>query len=346
MVADRAIDPLFDAAIESTEEAIVNALVAAETMVGRDGVTGICASPRPSARGDGQVRATRPARMTTLRSATATDLPAMAAILAADDEAIEWPDRPGWPYLEHLLARARTLVAEIDDVVIGFGASMAIGADGTRFLTDLFVDPSRQDHGAGRALLDAVLDGSERRMTFSSADPRAIASYIRVGMRPWWPLLYVAGEATVMADPSTTGPSWRPADLDETVERSRAWTGIDRRTDFVYYASLPEAAGFAVIDAGEVAAVGWSRRDRWTPGRWLDHVSIAPDADPIRAAAGAWRAAGPSGGGTVHACIPGPHPVLTLLLGRGVRIVDRDQWCSSDPDLVDPVRLLPNPSFL
>ena len=33
------IDPLFDATIEATEEAIVNALVAAETMVGRDGVT-------------------------------------------------------------------------------------------------------------------------------------------------------------------------------------------------------------------------------------------------------------------------------------------------------------------
>ncbi len=39
MVPDRAIDPLFDATIEATEEAIVNALVAAETMVGRDGVT-------------------------------------------------------------------------------------------------------------------------------------------------------------------------------------------------------------------------------------------------------------------------------------------------------------------
>jgi D-aminopeptidase len=39
MVADRAIDPLFDATIEATEEAIVNALVAATTMVGRDGVT-------------------------------------------------------------------------------------------------------------------------------------------------------------------------------------------------------------------------------------------------------------------------------------------------------------------
>jgi D-aminopeptidase len=39
MVADHAIDPLFNAVIEATEEAIVNALIAAQTMVGRDGVT-------------------------------------------------------------------------------------------------------------------------------------------------------------------------------------------------------------------------------------------------------------------------------------------------------------------
>jgi D-aminopeptidase len=39
MLNDGAITPLFWAAIESTEEAIYNALVAAETMTGRDGIT-------------------------------------------------------------------------------------------------------------------------------------------------------------------------------------------------------------------------------------------------------------------------------------------------------------------
>jgi D-aminopeptidase len=38
-VIDQALDPLFAATIEATEEAIVNALVAAETMTGRDGIT-------------------------------------------------------------------------------------------------------------------------------------------------------------------------------------------------------------------------------------------------------------------------------------------------------------------
>ena len=39
MLPDDAITPLFWAVIEATEEAILNALVAAETMVGRDGIT-------------------------------------------------------------------------------------------------------------------------------------------------------------------------------------------------------------------------------------------------------------------------------------------------------------------
>ena len=39
MLANERIDPLFYAAIDSTEEAIVNALLAAETMTGRNGVT-------------------------------------------------------------------------------------------------------------------------------------------------------------------------------------------------------------------------------------------------------------------------------------------------------------------
>ena len=39
MLPDTAVSPLFWAAIESTEEAILNALVAAETMTGRDGIT-------------------------------------------------------------------------------------------------------------------------------------------------------------------------------------------------------------------------------------------------------------------------------------------------------------------
>jgi D-aminopeptidase len=39
MLSDSEISPFYDAVIESTEEAILNAMLAAETMTGRDGNT-------------------------------------------------------------------------------------------------------------------------------------------------------------------------------------------------------------------------------------------------------------------------------------------------------------------
>jgi D-aminopeptidase len=38
-LSNSSLDPMFDAVVECTQEAILNALVAAKTMVGRDGVT-------------------------------------------------------------------------------------------------------------------------------------------------------------------------------------------------------------------------------------------------------------------------------------------------------------------
>ena len=110
----------------------------------------------------------------TVRPALPGDVPAMAAILSANDEAMDWPDLPelGWPYLDHLVERARAFVAEADGRSRrDWQASVGIGEESVRFLTDLFVYPDRQSRGMGRALLGEVLAGSDERMTFSSGDP-------------------------------------------------------------------------------------------------------------------------------------------------------------------------------
>ena len=286
-----------------------------------------------------------------VRPATADDVPALAAILAANHEPMDWPDLPdlGWPYLEHLVARARTSVAETDGVVVGFGGSVTVGREGLRFVTDLFVDPAHHERGAGRALLADVVEDAPERMTFSSKDERALALYVRAGMRPWWPLLYLEipagaldGGGRNVGDAALTTV---PADVGETTRWSRTWTGVDRSVDFEHYASLPEATGFVVHDAGAVAAVGWARRERKrADGRWLDHASLAPDADPVRAALAVLRAA--AAGGRLVAPVPGPHPALARLLDLGARIGGRDQFCATDPGLIDPERILPNPGFV
>jgi GNAT superfamily N-acetyltransferase len=281
-----------------------------------------------------------------VRPASPADIPTMAAILDASNESIGWPDVPGWPYLEYLVDRAATAVAiGRDGSVVGFGGAIEAGpVDGraARWLTDLFVHPERREAGAGRAILDHLLDGATDRMTASTGDRRALSLYIRAGMRPWWPFLYLSGDVDGLPG---DGAIIESAGLETTATWSRTWTGRDQTADFEHYASLPDATGFAIRDAGSVAAVGWARRDRQSVGRWLDHVSIAPDADPVRAVFAAWRAAAPDGG-RVRGVVPGPHPAVGPLLDRGIRILDRDTFCATDPGLLDPVRILPNPGFL
>src|SRR5262249_8412773 len=66
----------------------------------------------------------------------------------------------------------------------------AITRDKVTYLTDLFVRPDQQSSRLGQALLRTVLSSSSDggvRCTQSSTDPRALALYIRSGMRPQWP---------------------------------------------------------------------------------------------------------------------------------------------------------------
>jgi GNAT superfamily N-acetyltransferase len=290
-----------------------------------------------------------------IRAATADDLPAIATVMAAADEPMDWPGVSGFPYLEHLVARrgARLLVGEVDGAIAGVGASIDVGRPDVRFLTDLFVDPVRQDRGVGRALLRAVLDGTRERLTFSSADDRALGAYIRLGMRPWWPLLYVTvpraalGGTGASTDPDASLVA-EPADVAETARWSAAWTGVDRTIDFAHYATLPDAAGWVLREttgSSAVVAIAWSRRARKADGRTIDHASFAPGADVVAAGAAVLRA-GLADAPLVLATIPGPHPVMPWLLGRGARIEGRDTHCATDPTIVDPERIFPSPGFL
>lgn len=280
-----------------------------------------------------------------VRPASDADLPAITAILEANDEPVSWPDVPRPPYVEHLLTRPRTqvVVGELDGTVAGIAASIEFGAQDRRFLSDLYVDPSRQSQGLGRAMLVEVFGQARERMTFSSGDPRALASYIRSGMRPWWPLLYVEVDGGRLGE-HDAGVGSRPADVAETSRLAHAWTGIDRGADFAFYARLPDAAGFAVVIDGAVGAIGWARRELAAPGRWLDHASFAPDADPVRAAFGILRAA--AGRERLGAAVPGPHPAVGQLFGHGVRFDGTDTFCATDRDLIDPARIFPSPGML
>lgn len=215
-----------------------------------------------------------------------------------------------------------------DGGLTGYSGVRPVG--GATMLTDLFVDPSRHGGGVGRALLDVALDGAGELLTFASRDPRAMSLYVRYGMVPRWPLLYLSGPA------APRGPF--VLDLvapDEAAAAEKALNGRDRRPDYAFWAGFPGATGLVVRDGAAVVAAGAAGRGR------VFHLVTAEGRDPaatLAAAFGATRAE------RVALCLPGPHPALPSLLATGWRIDDLDHHLSSRPDLVSSTSV-PSPSL-
>jgi GNAT superfamily N-acetyltransferase len=277
----------------------------------------------------------------TIRPATDDDIPRIRALLAShgNDGPIVNGDTVG-PYLRHLLGHGRALVSVADGGVVGFAAALDTGRGW--HLADLFVQLDRLGQGIGRSLLEAVFNGADQRSTVASDDPHALPIYVRAGMMPLWPALYMEGATTGLVG---SGPllSTEPATAARIAEIERGWTGQDRRLDHEFWASQLDADPFEVVDGGEVVAVGYGRARQASPVRALDRLAIHPDAEPLAPTlAGIVRAARD---GLVLACVLGPSSLVRPLLDAGFRIADRDTYMASQADLIDPARLIPNPGM-
>lgn len=277
-----------------------------------------------------------------IRPATDDDLGSIRAILAGheNDGPVVVADIVG-PYMRYLISRGRTCVAEVDGEIVGFGSAADTGR--SVHLADLFVHPDHLGRGLGRPLLAAVLDGDRPRTTFASEDPRALPIYVRAGMTPLWPSLYVQGAAGLLPRVGD-GLTARDASADELRDLELAWTGHDRTDDHRYWATMPGADTFTIHDDGAVVAFGHARNRQLVTTRVLDRLVIHPAADPAAATIAAMARA--AGAGDVLVCLLGPHPALRPLLDAGFHVVDRDQFMASDRDLVDPERLVPSPGLL
>jgi len=292
--------------------------------------------PRPTAEPD---RLSAPAA---IRPATVDDLPAIRGILAAhgNDGPIENGDIVG-PYLRQLIGCHVARVSERDGEVVAFAAAVRAGL--SRHLADLFVRPDLLGRGIGRPLLDAVFDGDDRRTTFASDDPRAMPLYVRAGMRPYWPHLYLRGDADAIRA-SRVGLVVGSAPVVRLADLELRWKGIDRQVDYDHWGTVPAADPFVVTDSGEEVAIGLARARQVGPARILDRLLVHPDADPVPVILAAIVRAARDG--PVIVAVPGPNPVLSTLLVAGFRIDDHDTFMASDPGLLDPTRFLPNSGLL
>ncbi len=278
------------------------------------------------------------------RDATEEDLPEIRAILAAhgNDGEIVIADVVG-PYLRHLIGRGRARVAVEDGAVVGFGATIDTGR--AVHLADLFVRADKLGQGIGRPLLDAAFGDATRRTTFASDDARALPIYVRAGMLPLWASLYVEGPADRIPAPPPALTT-RDASADELAAVEAAWTGNGRSADWHHWTTMAAADNFTVLDGEEVVAIAAARVRQASPVRVLDRLVVHPDpaVDPVPVTLAAIARAGQ--GGVVMSAIQGPSPVLRPLLDLGFRIADRDQFMASEPGLIDPARLIPNPGML
>ncbi|HEY3686889.1 MAG TPA: GNAT family N-acetyltransferase [Streptosporangiaceae bacterium] len=247
-----------------------------------------------------------------VRAVEGGDLGAVAEIAVANADNAGSDPR----YVAHLRAHGRFWVADDVGTVAGYCATRRIG-DAT-MLCDLFIAPERQGRGLGRTLLGHAFPEPGARFTFASKDPRALPLYIRFGMAPRWPLLYLNGP------PVPGGPCGEAVSAAEAADAAARLGSPGRLPDFAFWADAPGGHGVVVRDGRGVVAAGAAGP------RTLRHLTVAAGADPaaaVLAATGMFAA-------PLTACLPGPHPAVPRLLAAGWRVTEYDHHMSSAPDLV------------
>ncbi len=248
-------------------------------------------------------------------------------------------------YIDHLIAHGTLLVAEREDAVIGFGATLRIGSghEAVSMLADLFVDPAAHGTGTGRAILGALWNHELRRMTFSSLHAHALPLYTSFGVDAWWPLLYLRGDVRRLRSPD--GWSVSPAEAGQVGLIELGWTGIDRTAEHRLWAGWPNGAAVIAALDGEPAAAGTVGGPGHEYG--ISHLAVRPDSgdEAARDAVIAVLASLEPADGQAQVCLPGPHPAVRPLLSARWRVEEFDLHMASDLGLIDPRKSVPSPAL-
>ncbi len=270
------------------------------------------------------------------RDATSGDVPAMAELFheAVTDmfarNGVQTPIPPLPAVVaayEHVRRSGVFRVAEVGGRIVGIAG--AIVRDNLWHLSAFWLLPQYQNRRIGMPLLRQVWQqGSERGaasfFTWSSVDVTAMAAYLKLGMRPGYPILLFEGTPVVAGSLS---PHFRADTLRGGVaeELDQQVRGTRREVDHALWVSSPGGLARQVERDGAVIGYFYAQRGVVGPVAW----SSPSDASAVLAlAVQAAAAQAPS----VRLSVPGiNHAALQFVFGTGLRLVGTAHFLTTAP---------------
>jgi GNAT superfamily N-acetyltransferase len=290
----------------------------------------------------------------TIRAATSADLPVVNAIYYDNEieaDAPYAPPRRELACFAHELETGTMQVAERDGEVLGFASALRRGD--VTYLSELFVRPDRQSSGIGRALLQRVLPAQGIRCTLASSDFRALGLYVRAGMQPRWPNVWLRARASEIGALPGGAVEVEPAQPHDP--ELAVWdTEIGARPrleDMMYWLREGQAVPVWLRRQGQTLGYAFiqmrSGFSLWLPeASFIGPLGVRDGADAAACAAAAVRWVQPRTT-DVRMAVPGPNGALTPLLEAGFRIVYVETFCTSAPvPFLDPHCYMPSGDVL
>jgi hypothetical protein len=185
------------------------------------------------------------------------------------------------------------------------------------FLSGFWAKPGLQGRGVGGPLLNDAMSEGERAgarlfFTWSSLDPRAMATYLRRDLLPGWPIFVFTVDA-IAAGTIPTGYKLVELDLELPARLAQAAGQPTRDEDHAFWRGTGVAR--AVTRRGELVGYFYARAGSIGPVAWAHDADASAVID--LALAELAGAAAP-----VRVNVPGvAHGAIRHLLSRGARLV-------------------------
>ncbi len=252
------------------------------------------------------------------------------------------PPKRTLPIFAHELATGDMWVAEEAGRVVGYCVVLVRGP--VAYLAELFIRPAYQSAQTGQALLERALPAEGVRCTVASRDPRALALYVRHGMQPQWPNIWLVGtSARALTLPaSDVEVSEAPRGDADIVRWDAEISGRPRPQEHAYWQTSVNATPLWFRRRGEPVGYGYVRLrspgSLWNPqATTLGPIGARTPEDARDCVLATLRWAAPHGESLVVA-LPGPHPALKAVLDARFRLVYVETYCQAyeAPPLFDP----------